>query len=661
MKKTFLIIFNLLSLLFLLITILLLIFYFNRLKLVEDYKKELGAEVKNITIDGINFRDLNKNGKLDNYENHQLSTEERINDLIEKLTLEEKAGIMYLSMGGMDKKGNPRDIPNLFGNLKDFMLSTLFPPTTELIVKYKLNHIGNEDTYGGETIAIFNNNIQKIAERTRLGIPITLACNPKHTLADQMGFDAGSQSFSNWPNNLGLAATRDTSLVRNFGLIAREEYKAVGFRLALHPVADLATEPRWMRVYSTFGEDADLVKKFTYAYIKGFQGDTLSNESVACVTKHFTGGGPQKDGEDPHFPYGKDQVYPGGMFDYHLKPFSEGALIANTAQIMPYYGIPKFQTSENVGFAFNKEIIQGLLRDSLKFDGVVTTDWAIIEGLGLIEKIGLDETRAWGVEDLSPPQRLIKVLNAGCDQIGGEYNSKMLVDLVKTDKISEKRIDISVRRILKDKFTLGLFENPYVDAENASKILNSPEKKKSAKIAHLKSVVLGKNDNILPLERNVKIYLEGFKNDIPFKKFSDIVDSPKKADFIIKKFSTPYSKRNDHFFEFLSKAGKLTFDEKEIRRLTDLSKIKPVISVFNLERAAILTPIDSLSSALIIEFGSKEDIIADIVFGRYIPTGKLPIEIPRNQKSLEQQFEDVPYDSNNPLYKFGHGLTYERK
>jgi len=660
MKNPINIILKSLTVFFLFIILAATFYYLNTLRLIENYHSELGPEVKNITIEKVTYRDLNKNGLLDAYENHQLTVEERVNDLVSRMTVEEKAGMMYLAMCRMTNTGDLLDFPIFFGNFKEVFLSLIFPATSKMLIDLKLNHFGNEDTYSGETTALFYNKIQKIAERTRLGIPVTLACNPKHTLADGLGFDAGTQSFSNWPSPLGFAATRDTALVRSFGLIAREEYKAVGFRLALHPVADLATEPRWMRVYSTFGEDANLAKAMTYAYIKGFQGDTLTSESVACVTKHFSGGGPQKDGEDPHFVYGKDQVYPGDMFNYHLLPFSEGALKANTAQIMPYYGIPQGQTSENVGFNFNKDIITHLLRDSLKFKGVVTTDWAIVEGLGLMEKVGLDVTRAWGVENLTPEERLKKVIDAGCDQIGGEYNSKMLVGLINTGVITEERIDVSVKRLLRDKFTLGLFDNPYVDLEKVSSVLNSEEKKQIAEVAHVKSMVLAKNNEILPLKTKSKIYIEGFINTSIFGNLGILVDSPVESDFIIKKISTPYDVRNKYFFEFLSKAGRLTFNENELNEIKILSKIKPLITVFNLERAAVLTPIDSLSSALLIEFGTNDNIIAEMIFGIHSPTGKLPLEVPRSKKAVEDQLEDVPYDSENPLYKFGHGLTYSK-
>ena len=120
------------------------------------------------------------------------------------------------------------------------------------------------------------------------------------------------------------------------------------------------------RINGTFGEDANPSAKLAYAYIRGFQGDSLSANSVACMTKHFSGGGPQKEGIDPHFPVAKGQIYPGNNFNYHLIPF-EAAFKAGTAAIMPYYGIPMDMTSENVGFSFNKEMITGLLREQISF------------------------------------------------------------------------------------------------------------------------------------------------------------------------------------------------------------------------------------------------------------------------------------------------------
>ncbi|MCP4251647.1 MAG: glycoside hydrolase family 3 protein, partial [bacterium] len=200
--------------------------------------------------------------------------------------------------------------------------------------------------------------------RTRLGIPVMMISDPRHGTGESSGVAVAATGFSAWPDPVGLAATRDTALVEAFGRIANQEYRAVGIRTALHPMADLATEPRWARISGTFGEDAELAAEMTAAYIRGFQGGELGPASVACMTKHFPGGGPQKGGEDAHFGYGKDQVYPGDQFEYHVRPFL-AAIESGTAQIMPYYGVPVDQTSENVGMSFNKEIVTGHLREEL--------------------------------------------------------------------------------------------------------------------------------------------------------------------------------------------------------------------------------------------------------------------------------------------------------
>ncbi len=284
-----------------------------------------------------------------------------------------------------------------------------------------------------------------------LGIPITIASDPRHGSEHNPGAALSTPTFSQWPTSLGLAATRDTLLVREFGNIARQEYLATGIRLALHPMADLATEPRWGRSNGTFGEDAELSAMMTKAYVLGFQGDSLSAHSVACMTKHFSGGGPQEKGEDAHFPYGKNQVYPGDNFDYHLIPFEKGAFPAKTAQIMPYYGIPVDQTDENVAFAFNKTIITTMLREQYGFEGVICTDWNIINGTAV------GDARAWGVEDLSPLERTKKVIDAGCDQFGGESSPELIIELVDSGQLTEARIDESVKRIMRDKFRVRSF------------------------------------------------------------------------------------------------------------------------------------------------------------------------------------------------------------
>jgi len=612
----------------------------------------LGPEAPTLESKRITYHDLNKNSKLDVYEDISANIDDRVNDLVSKMTLEEKAGMMFITMIGMTQQGDPIDKPFLSSQPFDIMLALMAPSSSEMIAKKKMNSFNIIHSYDANIMARFNNNLQKIAEKTRLGIPVTIATDPRHGTENNPGAAIYTSSFSQWPSSLGLAATRDTLLVRDFGNIARQEYNSVGIRLALHPMADLSTEPRWGRTNGTFGEDAHLSAQMTKAYVLGFQGDSLNVNSVACMTKHFSGGGPQKDGEDSHFPYGKEQIYPGNNFDYHLIPFLEGAFPAKTAQIMPYYGIPMNQTDENVGFAFNKSIITKMLRDSIKFDGVICTDWNIING----SKFG--EARAWGVEKLTPLERTKKVIDAGCDQFGGESSPELIIELVNSGQISEKRIDESIRRILRDKFTLGLFDNPYVDEKIALNLAGNKEFREKGEIAQSKSTVLLKNDNILPLKKGTKIFADGMLNSEVLNKYGAVVDNPADADVILTRIRTPFDERTDHFLERFFHQGRLFYSSEEKEKIFNLIVQKPSIVVVNLERPAILTEIDAKTDALMADFGTSDEVLAKIIFGITRPEGKMPFELPSTWEAVQKQLEDVPYDSENPLYPFGHGLSY---
>ena len=317
--------------------------------------------------DKVTHRDLNKNGRLDPYEDPRVPIEERVADLLAQMTLEEKAGLMFHTFVPVNPDDATLTGPGMTGRLS----------ISEMVLNLRMTHFNLPRIPSARQTAEWHNRLQRLAEGTRLGIPVTIASDPRHTFTRNVAFGSMTSAFSLWPEPIGLAAIGDPALVQEFGDIARQEYLAVGIRTALHPMADLATEPRWGRINGTFGEDAELSARLTEAYIRGFQGETLGPHSVACMTKHFPGGGPQKDGEDPHFPEGKEQIYPGNNFDYHLIPF-EAAFRAGTAQIMPYYGQPiGLPGIEEVGFGFNRDVLTRLLREKYGFDGVVCTDWGL--------------------------------------------------------------------------------------------------------------------------------------------------------------------------------------------------------------------------------------------------------------------------------------------
>jgi beta-glucosidase len=619
----------------------------------NNYYKSLGPEAPTLSIDGVTFRDLNKNGRLDIYEDINAPLETRVDDLVGQMTLEEKAGSMFVTMAGISNEGGFLDKPSFSNFPMDLMLPIVLGSGAELFIGKQINNFNILFAPNTPILAKFTNTVQKYGERSRLGIPMSIASDPRHTTENNPGAALFTPSFSQWPSFLGLAATRDTVLVREFGDIARQEYVATGIRVALHPMADLMTEPRWGRSNGTFGEDAYLSAEMTKAYVLGFQGETLGPNSVACMTKHFSGGGPQLDGEDPHFPYGKEQAYPGDNFDYHLIPFTKGAFAANSAQIMPYYGIPMGQTDEDVAFAFNKAIITTLLRDSLGFDGVVCTDWMIISDSGM------GEARAWGVEELTPLARIQKVIDAGCDQFGGESVPELVIELVNTGQLTEERIDISVKRIMRDKFRLGLFDNPYVDETAAVAITGNDAFRSAGKDAQAKSTVLLKNDNILPLSEGVKVYAKDVFDQEEFAKYAEMVDSPEEADVVVIRINTPFDPRSEYFLESFFHQGRLYYTDEELNEILEVIKDKPSIVIANLDRPAILTDIMPATQGLIAEFGTTDEIMAEILFGVRKPEGKLPFELPSSWEAVLEQHEDVPYDSKDPLYPFGHGLRYE--
>jgi beta-glucosidase len=423
-------------------------------------------------------------------------------------------------------------------------------------------------------------------------------------------------------------------------------------------MADLATEPRWPRINGTFGEDARLTSKLVYAYVKGFQGDSLSSTSVACMTKHFSGGGPQKEGLDPHFAFQKGQVYPGNNFNYHLIPF-EAAFAAGTAQIMPYYGVPMGQTSEDVGFGFNRDIITGLLREKYHFDGVVCSDWGLVTD---VKSFGFEfKAKAHGVEKLTTEERMIKIIDAGVDQFGGESLPVELADIVRKGNISMERIDQSVRRILRDKFKLGLFDNPYVDVEAAVKIVGCDDFREAGEEAQRRSLVLLKNglfkgERALPLKSGLKIFLKGIDPNVA-STFGTIVESPEAADVAIIRVNTPFEPR-EGFVESLFHHGDLDFKGKERDDLIKLMERVPTIVNIYIDRPAVIPEINEKAAGLIANFGATDAVLLDVIFGNHSPEGKLPVELPSSMDAVRSQKEDVPYDSQNPLFKFGFGLTY---
>ena len=627
---------------------LLLIFlgFINYLKPLEKLKikNSLYDEVKILKIDGEIFRDLNKNNSLDVYEDHRLDSKLRSDDLLNKMTIEEKVGQMFHPPFTLK--------PDIW--MLIYEIAIRGNKSTEAQILF--DNISHFNLYGNPSPAELANKInhfQEIASRSRLGVPITISSDPIHEVPKGGGVASFSvDGFSKWPSQLGFAATNDSLIIENFAQIVKEEYLAVGIRTALHPMSDLATDPRWARNFGTFGSNALLSSDMTIAYMNGFQGNTINSESVLTMVKHIPGGGPQQNGLDPHLYSGRNQTYPGNNFDYHLIPFKD-AINNNLKVIMPYYGIPIGQTNEDVAMAYNEYILTDLLREELGFSGVICSDWGIITG------------RHWGVDELSIADRYEKSINAGIDQYGGETETSYLIKLIKENIISEGRINESVKRILVNKFELGLFDEPYVDENKINDRVNTKKNIEAGLDAQRKSIVLLENNGVLPLKKGMKIFVDGLDNNIA-KDFGVLVKDPSDADVIIMYIHTVFNGNQesglnrvfDNFLSTLFPNGDLNFNSEIHTRVENYSKDKELIVVVDLNRPAILEDIKKLSSSLIGTFGVSDRIMFEGIFGEFSPTGKLPFEIPSSMESVLNQKEDVPDDSLNPTYEMGYGISY---
>ena len=643
---------------------------------------ELGSRtVEILQIDGLQFKDLNKNGVLDNYEDWRLTTDERVADLLSQMTLEEKVGFMLIStinMAGSSMRsapGAPRQkitsdfseeetvMDMNFFTRKPLPIPALFiSGTTKGVNERHLRHFIIRANTEAKTMAVWSNKLQALAESTRLGIPVILASNPRNHITNDyaIGIGLGRTVFSKWPGTLGLAAMRDFGLTREFAESAAKEWVAVGIRKGYQYMADLATEPRWARIEGTFGEHGELAANMVREITLGFQGEKLGNHSVAMTTKHFPGGGPQVDGQDPHFDWGKDQHYPGGMFDYHLKPFI-AAIDAGTSAIMPYYAKPINTEHEEVAFAYNRGILNDLLRVKLGFKGIINSDTGPIFMM------------PWGVEELSVYERYQKALDAGVDLFSGIADPAPLLETINKGLVTEARIDESVARLLTEKFELRIFENPYVDEETADSIVGNEKIQERANLAFRKSIVLLRNESsLLPLKPGTKVYFENYMvardSDtphniiVPEQSSWDIefVSSAEEADVVLlwlnPKSAGLFGSRGAEINIELSN------NNVDVNYVNQLKAKKPTVIAINFSNPWVIREIDTGdANTILATFGTTYDALLDVVSGKFNPTGKMPFSIPVSHEFVENNQSDVPgYQKSEgyALFKFDDGLSY---
>ena len=627
----------------------------------------LAVQAPLLQQDGQRFRDLNKNGVLDPYEDSRLTPEQRARDLLARMTLEEKAGVM---MHGTARTGGPTGGVG-FGREYDTVANRA------LIDSIKVNSIITRLQADPATLAEQNNALQRVAENTRLGIPLTISTDPRHHFQFIVGATTQTNGFSQWPEALGFAAIGDTALMRQFGDIARQEYRAVGIHMALSPQADLATEPRWGRIAGTFGEDAGVAERMVRAYVAGFQHGIagLDTGSVVTVVKHWVGYGAAKDGFDSHSYYGRVAVFPGKNLDYHIRPFL-GAFAAKSAGVMPTYSILQDvkwdgKPLEPVGAGYSKQLLTDMLRVRYGFRGIVVTDWAITwdcnekcrNGAPAGERPSFaDLGMPWGVESLSMRARFVKAVQAGVDQFGGTERADMLVDAVRAGELTEAQLDTSVVRVLIQKFQLGLFDNPYVDRAAATRVVGNGAFRAAALAAQRRALVLLDNkERMLPLRGAKRVYLHGISADAAAKAGLTVVTDPAQAEVAIMRLSAPFERLHPQyvFGQFLHE-GNLAFKDgdPDYEAFKRVSATVPTIVTVYLDRPAILTPLKERARAVIANFGVSDAALLDVVTGLASPEGKLPFELPSSMEAVAAQKPDVAHDSKAPLYKFGFGLRY---
>ncbi|MCD2497605.1 glycoside hydrolase family 3 protein [Microbacterium nymphoidis] len=577
------------------------------------------------------------------YQDASLAVAQRVEDLLSRMDAADKAGMFFHTMISY---GDPNQANPTFG----------IPSAVSMVRKRRMTYFNIIGAAGdGREFAAWHNDLQRTALENGLGIPITFSTDPRHAFSDNPLTSILAGPFSQWPETLGFAALASPERLERFGDIARQEYLAVGLRVALHPQIDLATEPRWSRISGTFGESADLTSDLVVAYIRGFQGEEFGTESVAAMVKHFPGGGPQKDGEDPHFPWGREQVYPGGEQEYHLRPFI-AAINAGATQMMPYYGMPVGTDWEEVGFGFNKDVLTDLLRDRLGFEGIVCTDWGLLTDA---EVLGSEmPARAWGVEQLTRPERMVKALDAGVDQFGGELCTDVLLDLMAQGTVSEERLDVSIRRLLSEKFRLGLFDNPFVDEDRAAIVVGQSDWVEEGLAAQSDSLTLLTNaDSLLPLARGVKVYAEGVNAEV-LADFATLVDSPDDADVAILRIKAPFEIRDRGGFSAMFHEGSLEFPAEEHARLTAIAEKVPTVIDIYLDRPAVLGGLEKTAGAVIANYGASDLAVLRVLFGDRSPLGSLPFDLPRSDAAVAASRSDVAFDTEDPTFRFGHGLRY---
>lgn len=444
------------------------------------------------------FKDTNGSGELDAWEDWRLDPKERAAALAETMTAEQISGLMLFSA----HEGSPGD------GLTDAQKTYLSKDNLRAVLNAGNSDVKDNVTWVNEMQAY----VETLAESGTPYIPANFSSDPRNSATED---DPGAVgTISKWPSNLGLAATFSPETAEQFGRVISAEYRALGLTNALSPQIDLATEPRWLRVYDSLGENSELASRLAEALVTGYQ-STYSDdgkntgwglESVPTMIKHAPGDGSAEGGRESHTEAGKYAV-PGDNLTASLDVF---AAAGNSLGMMTNYSIMldaegnAIGGGDKVGTAYNPDIM-AMIREDLAYDGVIVTDWAVMDAKGesFIPGMGM----AWGAESMPNAERYFTVLRNGVDMFGGVNDATYILEAVDlwnaafeagdVDIDADTRWQQSGARILTGFFAPGLYDSPFVDLDASVKIVGSEEAVTAGYEAQLNSVVLTKNDGFV--------------------------------------------------------------------------------------------------------------------------------------------------------------------
>ncbi|MCW2839358.1 MAG: glycoside hydrolase family 3 domain protein [Aeromicrobium sp.] len=608
-------------------------------------------DVPIIAVDGLRFRDLDRSGDLTPYEDWRLRPARRAADLTSRLSLEEKAGLM------------------VHGTLATVAGAYDTAANTDLIGAQHISTFITRLSGAPATVAEQSNAIQSIAEQQPWGIPVVISSDPRNGFTVAQGQTVPRVGNTAFPDPIGMAAAHDIGLTRTFGDIVRREYRAVGIHEGLSPQADIATEPRWSRINGTFGSEPRLAKRQVNAYVRGVQAgsDGLDDDSVAAVVKHWVGYGAQGQGFDSHYFFGRYATFPGNSFAAHIIPFT-GAFEADVAGVMPTYSILKDLVYrgvpvEQVGAGFNRFLLTDLLRGRYGFSGVIVSDWGITgdcpqacqdnRGPSFIGPWGVG--MPWGLIDATKVERFARAINAGVDQLGGSNEPSFVVQAVGDGLITPARVDASARRVLTQKFELGLFENPYVDPAAAARVNGNERFQAVGDEAQAASLTLLTNRaRTLPASERetTKVYLSGVSAEAATARGLEVAATPAEADLAVVRLRDPAGGPDRTDLNFTGSEA----DYGAFQAAADSGT--PTVAVPNLSRPLVLTNVADRADAVLADYGVSDEVLLETIFGDRSPRGRLPMELPRSMAQVTAQAGDVPDDISSPLFDVGFGLSY---